>query len=99
MKHISSADNKNIKLAVKLADKKTRDRESLFFVEGRNSTLEVLKRPELVTSIFMDDSRQGEYQELISEYNHLEWYSVSSQLMKRICQTETPQGIAAIVRK
>ncbi|MEN6462121.1 MAG: RNA methyltransferase, partial [Syntrophomonas sp.] len=42
---------------------------------------------------------QGEYQELISEYNHLEWYSVSSQLMKRICQTETPQGIAAIVRK
>lgn len=99
MKYISSVDNKNIKLAAKLTEKKVRDREGLFLVEGRKSTLEALKRPGLVNLIFLDDSYQAEYQELIADYNNLDWYSVNSQLMKRICQTETPQGIAALVKK
>jgi TrmH family RNA methyltransferase len=99
MKYISSIDNKNIKLAVKLADKKYRDREGLFFIEGRKSVLEVLKRPELLTTVFFDDSYKDEYQEFFPEYNISEWYSVNSQIMKRICQTETPQGIAAMVKK
>ncbi|HEX3011751.1 MAG TPA: RNA methyltransferase [Syntrophomonadaceae bacterium] len=99
VKHISSVDNRNIKLAVKLADKKIRDREGLFFAEGRKSVMEVLKRPELISAIFIEDINQNQYQKLIAEYNYLEWYSVNSQLMKRICHTETPQGIAVMVKK
>ncbi|MGI5921843.1 MAG: TrmH family RNA methyltransferase [Syntrophomonadaceae bacterium] len=99
MKYISSADNGIVKLAVKLADKKNRDRESLFFVEGRNLILEVIKQPELVYALFIDESREDEYQDLISAHCSLPWYCLKSQLIKRVCATETPQGIAAIVRK
>lgn len=99
MKHISSADNKNIKLAVKLGDKKTRDQEELFLVEGKNSAAEVLKRPDLVRCFFIDEELMDQYENLLIEGNAWDCYTVDRKIMKRVCRTENPQGIAAIVRK
>ncbi len=98
MKLITSQDNKYIKLAASLKQKKHRDDEKVFLVEGKRAVIEALQKPELLSVIFVDESLKEEY----SEFAHLlspEAYLISAQLMRHICCTETPQGIAAIMKK
>ncbi|MDD3363679.1 MAG: RNA methyltransferase [Syntrophomonas sp.] len=96
MKQITSQDNKYIKLAASLKQKKHRDEEKMFLVEGKRAVAEALQKPELLESIFVDESLVEEYQEFVDLIP--EAYMVSAQLMRHICCTETPQGIAAIMK-
>jgi TrmH family RNA methyltransferase len=97
VKLISSQDNKYIKLGASLKIKKHRDEEKMFLVEGKRAVAEALQKPDLMEAIFVNESLAEEYQEL-ADLLSFEAYMVSSQLMRHICSTETPQGIAAIMK-
>lgn len=95
MKDITSPDNSAVKLARKLHNKKYRDQERLFLVEGRRSVQEALVRPELVHTVFLEEGLAEEFAEM-QGFNS---YLLDGKLLKQICATETPQGIAAILKK
>lgn len=84
-----------IKLARKLHNKKYRDQEQMFLVEGRRSVEEALARPELVYALFIEEGLQEEYAN--TEISDV--YVLDARLLKQVCTTETPQGMAAILRK
>jgi len=96
MKVIGSKDNKLIKLAASLKHKKYRDVERLFLVEGGRAVTEALRKPELLAAVFLDESGIEEYYNF--ELPSGESYVINTQLMRHICCTENPQGIAAIVK-
>jgi len=96
MRLIDSKDNKLIKLAASLKHKKYRDAQKLFLVEGQRAVAEALQKPKLLAAVFLDEARVEEYlsyEPLIGELN-----VINQQLMRYICCTENPQGIAALVK-
>jgi TrmH family RNA methyltransferase len=99
MKEISSQDNKYIKLASSVKHKKYRDIEGIFLIEGRRAVEEALQKPDLVQAIFWDKSLT----ETDIMYNPVvsfpDCFCIDRRLMKHVCSTENPQGIAAIVKK
>lgn len=94
---ISSPDNKYIKLASSLKVKKYREATGLFLVEGRRSVNEVLSRPELVEAILAaaDCCEEVDSNRLPADKIMM----VEPKLLKQVCSTDNPQGIAAIVRQ
>jgi TrmH family RNA methyltransferase len=96
MKSITSADNQFIKLARRLHAKKHRDASGLLLVEGKRSVEEALQRPDLIHVLFCEDTMPdaGAY-----DIAGISCFAVSSKLSKHICATESPQGVAAIVKK
>ena len=97
MQFISSPDNKYIKLAASLKVRKYREAAGLFLVEGRRSVNEALAQPELIEAILAAADRCEEV-----DSNRLpddKIMMVEPKLLKQVCGTDNPQGIAAIVRK
>lgn len=91
MREIRSKDNRIFKECQKLSQKKYRDREGLYLIEGENLIAEVPEK-DLVYIICSD--RQGwEFEEDDNVY------LMSAHLFDKIAQTETSQGILAVVRK
>ena len=99
MKVIISQDNKYIKLASSLKHRKYRDAEGMFLVEGRRAAKEALERPDLVQAVFWDESLSEDDPLYAVAASFPECFVLDSRLMKHVCSTETPQGIAAIVKK
>lgn len=97
MKAITSRENPQVKQAAKLKNRKNRVKEGLFIIEGRKMIDEALLfSPPIVQSIFVEDRWAEEYKVLAGKYPHINWYVVDEKLMKHICDTETPQGVAAV---
>ena len=94
MKKITSPDNPMIKLARKLQNKKYRDRERLFLVEGRRSVQEALARPEFLQTVFLEENLEEDY----SALRGVDTYLLESKLLKDISSTETPQGMIAMLK-
>lgn len=99
MKPILSRDNQKIKQAARLKNKKYRNQEQAFLIEGPKMLEEALKYPENILRIFVDQTKKEACQELAEKYDHLEWYIVEKGLIEYISDTETPQGIAAVIRQ
>lgn len=97
MQSILSRDNQKIKDTAKLKNKKYRNQEQAFIIEGKKMLEEALKYPKNIIRIFVDQTKEQEYRELHEKYNSLEWYSVESRLIEYISDTETPQGIVAVI--
>ncbi|MDD4802286.1 MAG: RNA methyltransferase [Syntrophomonas sp.] len=96
MKIVSSLDNRYVKLAASLKQKKHRDDENMFLVEGKRSVAEAQHKSELLTALFLEEGLQ-DYELDYSMYSDV--FLVSAKIMRHICSTETPQGIAAIIKK
>jgi len=94
MKEISSNINKNYKLCIQLASKKYRDKFSLYIIEGYNLIAEAVKRNIEVEAVFV---REGLETQIPPEYP--EPFILNKKLFDNITQTETSQGIVAIVKK
>lgn len=97
MKVISSPNNKYIKLASSLKHRKYRNEQGMFLVEGKRAVKEAQARPELVEVIFADINLTNQDTNVDTEI--ADCYLLDSGLMRQVCSTENPQGIAAIVRK
>jgi len=96
MKYISSRDNPLIKKLVKLKNKKYRDKENLFIVEGEKSVAEALQQKFLLRYLLLD--AQWQQTDFMDKVPGVEYYQLASGLIHDICDTETPQGIAAVVQ-
>ena len=91
MKEIRSKDNRIFKECQKLSQKKYRDREGLYLIEGENLIAEVPDE-DLVYLICSDQAGW-----VLEDGDHV--YVMAANLFDKIAQTETSQGILAVVRK
>lgn len=98
MMNMLSKDNKLVKLGLKLKQKKYRDEENKFIIEGIRFVEEGIISGD-VEHIFYSSKlleKRG-YERILDK--HFNAYEVSDAVLKELCDTENPQGIAAIVNK
>ena len=88
---ITSMDNDRVKKYIKLKDKKYRDKENLFIVEGSHLVIEAYKR--------------GLIEELILEQDEVFPLDINNivylpmEIINKISSVETPQTVMALCRK
>lgn len=90
---ITSIQNNKVKEWKKLHKRKYRNQEQAFLVEGFHLVEEVIKSDFLVKELIV---REGVEMEADPDIPITE---VSSQVFESIAETETPQGIAAVVEQ
>ncbi|MBR3785275.1 MAG: RNA methyltransferase [Firmicutes bacterium] len=91
MREIRSKDNRIFKECQKLSQKKYRDKEGLYLIEGENLIAEVPTKD--LVYVFFREGRERQIFDLPDQY------IVAEQLFDKLAQTETSQGILAVVRK
>lgn len=99
MKTILSAHNDTVKYWKQLAQKplQENDRSVLFFAEGEHMCMEAISSGKAVTLIIQQD-RLDRFSALSAQFHSDDLYIVSPEVMKQICDTRTPQGIACVCR-
>lgn len=86
---ITSLNNEKVKYYSKLMiNKRQRDKEKLFIVEGEHLVEEAIKE-QIVKEIMISDMRYDKDFEFNKVY-------ITDEIMKKICNTITPQGIIAL---
>lgn len=96
MKIITSRDNRYIKEALKLKQRKYRVSEGLFLIEGQKMLDEALAySPDVIKYIFIDESVDFHASSPLNEKT----YVINHKLMQEVSDTESPQGIVAVVEK
>lgn len=100
MIHIESKDNKIFKELKKLKNKKYRYEQKRYIIEGYRFVEEALKSKVRIEYIIYTqdfvDKHYEEMQTLLSGNNLLE-IIIKENFFKEVCDTETPQGILAVV--
>jgi len=102
MQAISSKDNRIVKEAASLLEKKYRDELNLFLLEGPNIVKEAMEEGGRVRFIFtLAGSYSEEIEEIVSkaEDKNLAVYELSSEAFAKVTQTNTPQSIVAVMEK
>jgi len=95
MKLITSSNNSYIKDLIKLKQKKYRDINKLYIVEGYN-ILEEAK--EYVKTVIISDKNDPKTKEFINKYKDLEYILVTDEIIKKLASTQTPQGIIGVCK-
>ncbi|WP_079479468.1 TrmH family RNA methyltransferase [Halobacillus salinus] len=90
---ITSVQNQKVKEWKKLHKRKYRNKENVFLVEGHHLVEEVLKSDFTVKELIVREGTDLEIPENISATE------VSEQVFAAIAETETPQGVAAVVEQ
>ncbi len=90
MEIITSLTNKKVKYWNSLNEKKYRDQEGVYLVEGEHLVLEALRR-NLVIELIASETYQINYLGDI--------YYVSDEVLKKISRVKTPQKVMAVVKK
>ena len=91
---ITSTANQQMKnLALLMKKAKARNEQGLFVVEGRKMFQEVPK--EWLKQVYVSENFFTEHEEMLSGYTY---EIVSDSVFKAISDTQTPQGILALIR-
>lgn len=107
IKKITSSANQTVRLIKKLKDKKYRDAENAYLIEGPNLLSDAIRNKEdiiavVISSEFQEKENSEEITE-ISGFNIEEVaqivLSVTPEIFKSLSDTLTPQGIVAVVKK
>lgn len=98
---ISSKDNAIIKEIKKLKERKYRNEEKKFLVEGFRFVEEALDSNFTVSHIFINEKSKDKFYQLainnkIKENTKV--YMLTESIFKRVSNTESPQGIIALVQ-
>ncbi|MEQ9090851.1 MAG: RNA methyltransferase [Balneola sp.] len=89
---VKSASNNQIKLLRKLGQKKYREKEGLFVVEGERAVEQVLENGILnVRDVFLEEGKAVSCQLTANSF-----YELDSKVMAEVTDTENSQGILAI---
>ena len=100
MKEISSRENRIFRHALSLKKKKYRDRYSEYLIEGPNLINEALKEGADIKALFIRPDRENDGSDSeIFEAEDLKGrtYVLSGTLFDELKDTETPQGMIAVV--
>ena len=92
--HITSLKNPKVATWKSLKDRKGRRETGCFLVEGRKMVEEALASAFPVEAVLVDDARSTEFR--LPE--GIPVYTMPGHVLAAVCDTKTPQGIAAIVR-
>ena len=100
MKLISSAENRIIKDAASLSEKKYRERYDAFIVEGEKLAEEAVSQGRDIKAIFV---RTGARNDILSlahraEADGIPVYELTGDVFMKVVRTETPQDVAAVLR-
>jgi TrmH family RNA methyltransferase len=105
MKHIVSLENPIIKKAMKLKQRKGREREGLYLIEGLNLCREAFAAAVTIEILLIRESEycaaeNEEFRDLLeqSAKKGVKAVSVEDGVFDKLMDTETPQGIAALVQ-
>ncbi|MBS5519009.1 MAG: RNA methyltransferase [Acidaminococcus sp.] len=96
IKRLTSLQNETVKKAASLQQKKYRQREGLFLVEGVRAVREVRSSAWTVTAYFFTDLPEDFQKE--AQTSDIPYYEVTGDIMKKLTATEEPQSLAALVR-
>lgn len=99
---IQSKDNSIIKEAKKLKEKRYRALNSQFLIEGFRFVEEALKSSFKVPQIFLNENSLDKWQSFNLDkvmQNSTKIYIVKDTIFKQLSDTESPQGIIAVVDK
>ena len=94
MREISSKDNKIFRLCEQLTHKKYRDKLGLYLIEGENLLEEAVKNGAGIKTVLMCRDYRGS---LFGTEDKS--FCLSYKLFEQLAQTETTQGIMAVVEK
>lgn len=94
MEHITSLKNPKVTAWKSLKERKGRKETGCFLVEGRKMTEEALASAFPVEAVLVDADRAGEF----SLPTSVPVYTMPAHVLSAVCDTKTPQGIAAVVR-
>jgi len=97
MHKIVSLENPQVKQAASLKKRKYRQELEMFLIEGRLAALEAKRRPELIASIFVEEQLTGDL-DLLQDFEPTKIHATDKRIMRHICSTEQPQGIALVMR-
>lgn len=93
MKHITSADNSLIKKAASLKEKKYREKYGLFLIEGWRAVKDAISSGAEIECVLAEEGQESGLSQNLPEL-----YVIPRRLMEKVCDTASPQGIAALVR-
>lgn len=93
MEHITSLKNPKVTAWKALKDRKGRRESGLFLVEGRKMVEEALASAFPVDALLVDEARTAEF----SLPEGIPAFAMPAHVLSAVCDTKTPQGIAAIV--
>lgn len=102
MNVVSSKDNEVVKLVRKLREKKYRDLENRYIVEGIKMLKEAIEEKASIKQIVIcDDCEKSDLipKELMYEIAKYECMYVTNKIFKYISEVQTPQGVLAIIGK
>lgn len=102
MNIISSKDNEIVKNVKKLKEKKYRDLENAYIVEGIKMVREaILEKASIRQIIICDDCEKSDSipKELMYEIAKYDCTYVTSKIFKYISEVQTPQGVLAVIEK
>ena len=94
LEYITSLKNPKVTTWKSLKDRKGRRETGCFLVEGRKMVEEALASAFPVEAVLVDADRADEF--VLPP--HIQAYSMPGHVLAAVCDTKTPQGIAAIVR-
>lgn len=101
MQHIESKDNELIKEIKRLKEKKFRNIEKKFIVEGFRFCSEALVSDFIVDYIFISKNSMNKWDEFNINSKlqpNTNIFEVPENIFKSLCSTTTPQGIIGVVR-
>ena len=101
MKEIASLNNAVVKAVSELKQKKYRDRENCFVVEGLRAVEEALGYAFVRRIFAVADKANARLQSLLADAGAkgIELYAVTEAVMKKMSDTEAPQGVLAVCEK
>ena len=91
---IATTQNKKYKYIKSLKQKKVRDENCVYTVEGRKSVCDAISADSDICLVAMSESYYGEYGPVQSDF-----VVVKDELFSGLCDTKTPQGIIAVIKK
>ncbi len=90
---MKEASKAQIKLLRKLSQRKYREKEQLFIVEGERAVEQVLENDVLeVESVFVEESKANNYPMFTNSF------SLAKSAFNELADTETPQGVLALCK-
>lgn len=94
MEHLTSLKNPKVQSWRSLKDRKGRKETGCFLVEGRKMVEEALRSAFPVEAVLVDEGRLAE----LSLPGNVPVYALPEHVLAAVCDTKTPQGVAAVVR-
>ncbi len=101
MKTINSKDNKVFKKLIKLQQKKQRDKEAEYLIEGENLVIDSARKKVVNLIVFSENYYKtkgtAKFDELLE--SDFDYIVLNEKLFASVSDTETPQGVIGVSKK